>query len=472
MNHSVVRHMVTVNCQSQEFGNRINDELSDLVQARLYPKLDELFKRYSVENDIWEIQELPVEINLIGSKNWQEEFIEKSLDQIDSYLRTNLQEFSASSPEDVRISGKSLKERGRSSNEQIKKRLMSPQELYSDFLFNYLKKGIISYNSQVLGLEEVFDKIELNQFNHETIKEILTDNFTALLRWTFNVPRGLKLRFLDIDNIVHDLDFSEEFAKEKSSLNKLLEFLYWIGLFNKDGKALSEPNISRIRQLATTHFNVEQEYINKILFVNKTPATDDKLKSQSKSEKRYNEDSIVLNEDLIDVDNQDLTLYISNSGLVLIYPFLLKLFENLKLVKDGDWVSQEKQHRASLILQYLVQGHDKVFETELAFNKLLCGIPISDFVSVDWNIQEEEIEQVNQLLEAVIEHWTAIKNTSIEGLRGSFIKREGKLSLDEFKPPELTVESKSYDILLDLLPWGISMIKTPWMKQHLVCNWN
>jgi hypothetical protein len=36
----------------------------------------------------------------------------------------------------------------------------------------------------------------------------------------------------------------------------------------------------------------------------------------------------------------------------------------------------------------------------------------------------------------------------------------------------LQVEAKTVDILLNQLPWGISMIKLPWMQRMLWIEWD
>ena len=82
-----------------------------------------------------------------------------------------------------------------------------------------------------------------------------------------------------------------------------------------------------------------------------------------------------------------------------------------------------------------------------------------------------ELEEAAALLEAVIQHWEALRNTSADGLRGTFLVRPGKVTLREDGDWWLQVESKSYDILLDQLPWGIGMIKLPWMQRMLRVEW-
>ena len=82
----------------------------------------------------------------------------------------------------------------------------------------------------------------------------------------------------------------------------------------------------------------------------------------------------------------------------------------------------------------------------------------------------EEEEEATALLTAVIRHWDALGDTSIDGLRGTFLVRPGKLTqrgLDSV----LLVEGRSFDILLDRLPWGIGMIQLPWMEKMLWVEW-
>ncbi|MEI3154023.1 MAG: contractile injection system tape measure protein [Odoribacter sp.] len=60
--------------------------------------------------------------------------------------------------------------------------------------------------------------------------------------------------------------------------------------------------------------------------------------------------------------------------------------------------------------------------------------------------------------------WPKMKNTSLEGLRHSFLQREGMLEQEgEWK---LTVHPKGLDVLLDSLPWGFSMVRLPWMDKN------
>ena len=60
--------------------------------------------------------------------------------------------------------------------------------------------------------------------------------------------------------------------------------------------------------------------------------------------------------------------------------------------------------------------------------------------------------------------------TTAAGLQEEFLQRPGKLTPGkEFN--KLQVEAKTLDILLDRLPWNISLIKLPWMDKMLHVEW-
>lgn len=106
----------------------------------------------------------------------------------------------------------------------------------------------------------------------------------------------------------------------------------------------------------------------------------------------------------------------------------------------------------------------------MILNKILCGVPVQ-FPTGKTEITPDEKEACEELLRAVINHWSALKNTSPAALQNMFLHRAGKL---EFKDEvwHLKVEQRTEDILLERLPWSISRIKTPWMKNWLLTEWN
>jgi hypothetical protein len=73
------------------------------------------------------------------------------------------------------------------------------------------------------------------------------------------------------------------------------------------------------------------------------------------------------------------------------------------------------------------------------------------------------------VLLSCIQHWDAIKRTSIDGLRENFLHRDGVLKRDEFGW-SLYIEEKTIDLMLDKLPWNLSIIKLNWMDEMLTVH--
>jgi hypothetical protein len=161
-------------------------------------------------------------------------------------------------------------------------------------------------------------------------------------------------------------------------------------------------------------------------------------------------------------------MYIENAGLVLLHPFLPRFFAALDIANEDELLQPE---RALCLLHFLTTGQPMAPEYALILPKILCNIPLLAPVETDLDLRDTETEEAVALLEAVIRHWEVLRNTSPDGLRGTFLLRSGKVSLRDDGDWLLQVESNSVDILLDQLPWGISMIKLPWMDKMLWVEW-
>lgn len=160
-------------------------------------------------------------------------------------------------------------------------------------------------------------------------------------------------------------------------------------------------------------------------------------------------------------------IYIDNAGAVIFAAFIPALFNKLAIEKDGVILNPDL---AALIIQYCVTGRVNIAEYELVLSKILCGLDIKFPVNTNLKISDEQMREVDEMLLSLIEYWSVLQNTSIEGLRESFLKRSGKLSMINSEWL-LLVDQKSYDILLERIPWSISMIKLPWMKNLLKTEW-
>lgn len=165
------------------------------------------------------------------------------------------------------------------------------------------------------------------------------------------------------------------------------------------------------------------------------------------------------------------TIYIGNAGLVLLHPFLHTYFSRLGLLGTEGFTGEEAQFKAVHLLQYLVDGMEEHPEQGLALNKLLCGLRVDEPVPFQVSFTEQEKEVSTELLNVLRVQWEKLKNTSIEGLRASFLQRQGALTEAE-EGWKLQVEQRAYDVLLQTLPWGLGMIKLSWMKKIIYTEWS
>lgn len=168
--------------------------------------------------------------------------------------------------------------------------------------------------------------------------------------------------------------------------------------------------------------------------------------------------------------NFDAGMHLNNVGQVLAAPFLPRLFTMLNLTVDGKFIHPEAADRAIHLLQFMVTGQSQTAEYELTLNKILCGVSTSMPISEGIDITEQEQTIIEQMLQSMIQHWRALGSTSIAGLRETFLQRQGWLVLDD-EYWRLKVQEHTFDMLLDRLPWSISLIKHSWMDKPLRVSW-
>ncbi|MGS0742591.1 contractile injection system tape measure protein [Glaciimonas sp. GG7] len=121
------------------------------------------------------------------------------------------------------------------------------------------------------------------------------------------------------------------------------------------------------------------------------------------------------------------TMYIANAGLVLIHPFLPQFFKQLGLLTVDDAgvariTGTEAASRAVHLLQYMVDHRCDAPEPELVLNKLLCGLTLDTPVARAITPDATEMAACRDLINAVIEHWPSIANTSRAGVRETFLE--------------------------------------------------
>ncbi len=269
--------------------------------------------------------------------------------------------------------------------------------------------------------------------------------------------------FIGVDGINKGMDDKDEFvgATKTDNDNAALTDALLAGEKNtdsdKNGKAL--PDKTSANKNGQTSIN------------NKEPLVDEGLKIP---ENLLSTDTLfygkIINSQPISNDIPKDGIFIVNAGIVLAHSFIGFLFKRLALVEANSFKDADAQLKGIFLLHYLSTGNTTAAEHELVLCKLLCAYPISRVVPAVQILLPAELEEANNMLVAMLQQWDKLQNTSIAGLRESFLQRRGKI-FTKSERVIVQVEQSSIDILLDYLPWNLSIIKLPWMKEIVQVEW-
>ena len=315
------------------------------------------------------------------------------------------------------------------------------------------------------------------------------------------LPESLHLKLLEsigLVNSVSILKYSEIInavctSREIGISGELLERFKWqfiYSSFEKSGLILNEKYfiqqyvVSLIKKLNITD---RQEFLSLIkhhLSLNSLSSDHELLQMLINTLSPENNDISVFDEDVSNTEinksayknkqeDADIILddiYIHNAGIVLAAVYLPRLFDMLGLLDKTQFKDRESAEKGIYALQFLVNEKTTNPEHHLVLNKLLCGVKTGRPIKRSVKFSDEDKEHLESLLYGIIEHWKSLGKTSISGLRESFLKRNGRLQLIK-DAWHLSVEPKSFDILLDNIPWSYSTIKLPWMDRVIYVTW-
>ena len=162
---------------------------------------------------------------------------------------------------------------------------------------------------------------------------------------------------------------------------------------------------------------------------------------------------------------------VTHAGIVLLHPFLERLLQRLGLVDARSrFGSRGDRLRAVHLLYHLATGDEHPEEPTTPLLKLLAGLPLDEPIPRRLRLEAAERLECETLLVEVIRLWDRLGETSPAGLREAFMAREGLLqSVDSGW--RLTVEQRGVDVLIGSMPWGVSVIRLPWMEAPLFVDW-
>jgi hypothetical protein len=203
---------------------------------------------------------------------------------------------------------------------------------------------------------------------------------------------------------------------------------------------------------------------------NKNKKNDEPLKTDGTGKNTYKENSGKKKE-VSELFAEDEGVYIENAGIIILHPFLTPLFKELNLLDEQDvFLPGECGQRATIILNYLCTGKETYDEHLLAFNKIVCGLKPEDNLPAGLLLTDTERSECDSLLETVVQYWEALKGAGKEAIQETFFARKGKLSFNN-NNYLLQVERMATDILIDRLPWGMGIVRLPWLDHLIYVEW-
>lgn len=179
--------------------------------------------------------------------------------------------------------------------------------------------------------------------------------------------------------------------------------------------------------------------------------------SDDRDEDEYNEDSAT-------GKRHRLTRW---GGLVLLGPYLPSLFNEAGyLNEENTFKNKEAAFRAVFLLHYICTGKTKAPEYALPLHKLLCGLPFNKSIPKSIRLTKKEKQEADDLLDAMAEQWSSLRSPFGDAIRQNFMQRTGIIERKD-NSWLVRIQRTSLDILMDSLPWSISVIRLPW-TQHLI----
>ncbi len=355
-----------------------------------------------------------------------------------------------------------------------------------DMILGYLRK-----DSTILHSEMLFK----NNSSHSRLIAQYSNKVEFIHVLLFKINKGIDTHAVDevintksFKVFIHDLKYNNlyiKYLKEllKTSVTKnetrnleaitqIIREVYKGGNYKKEFLAVANKTASHlcivlncdVRATVKSEGNIE-------IIVSHPDHKKDILKTPQPSTPLIDQDENRELEDVIDLgSSRDNTVITNNLGLAILHPFLKNLFTAVGYLDDSGAIRHKKIHHTVHLLHYLATARTLPYEHEVVFEKILCSFPAGMPVEREIRLSKKVKKEADALLLAVLQHWSALKSSSIDALRTEFLQRDGKVEILEDKI-KVTVHRRAVDLLLEKLPWSIAILKPKWLKKSIYITW-
>ncbi|AKH64600.1 MULTISPECIES: contractile injection system tape measure protein [Photorhabdus] len=233
---------------------------------------------------------------------------------------------------------------------------------------------------------------------------------------------------------------------------------------NKSSKKLAFTHVD-IQNIHKYQHSTNQELISKnhkISPASNNLSVKDNKCSQFRTIRKVPPESTLLS-------RQILLYQVNNAGILILWPMLPALFNQLGLLEEQKFIHRQAQFSAINFLNYLIWGNEEIQTEQNILNNVLCGLMVNKPIELA-PVEPEKQLIIDQWLNAIISQLPGWKKLTRNDARQLFLQRPGELLINE-QEIKIMVEHQPFDVLLTDWPWPLNIAKLPWLDRPLKINW-
>ncbi|TDB53520.1 contractile injection system tape measure protein [Photorhabdus luminescens] len=239
----------------------------------------------------------------------------------------------------------------------------------------------------------------------------------------------------------------------------ILALFQHVALYKRADTAWLTPlwQLAPVSQLCKQHLSVEEyKYLSQHFI------PDHENKSESSKKSTITSQPILLPE-------QTIPYQVSNAGILILWPMLPALFNQLGLLDKQKFIHRQAQFSAVNFLDNLIWGTEETPVERKRLNNVLFGLMVND------NMESISLEPEKQLitaqwLDTVIAQLPGWRKLSRNDVRQLFLQRPGELLINE-QEIKITIQQQPFDTLLADWPWPLNIANLPWLDHPLLIDW-
>jgi hypothetical protein len=463
--HIIQKVNIDVDVRGITAAKHIQDNIQELLHTVVFPQLEAMFNKMDIKKQVYRTEKLSLEFNFTSQEQLTEGFAPALIKSIAEKITPVLTKTTSVKKRKVKgaVSGTAAKSENITDVAEAEKEAIkdafenkSLAEKRWQIFIHFLKTGMLPWfatsSEQWLKEKELLQLMNDDAVQwREPFFKLIRKEAVAVQRLVYQFSTDFIVRLIkkyisrevtsSIKTVLKEIETvstAEQRKVEQVFLFNTLQYL--------SGKALS--------------FTPEKEQLQEI--VDETIIEIKKKKQEQGPLKK----SKPFKKPLVEEES----VYVANAGLILLHPFLQYFFKDFDLLDGEKFKDEQARQTAVHLLYYLATGNEQPMEYELIMEKYLCGADIYETIERFEQLTDSMKEESNNLLNAMIQHWKALKHTSPDGLREAFLQRSGKLIVGERE--RVIIEHAVIDILLEHLPWNYSIITLPWIEKILYAEWN